>query len=404
MNNSKKNLRSLHIITSTINIPYFLVSILENARKYKEKNFKIFVIGDLKTPKEAKSYCEKLSKKYNSFVKYLSVSDQEKLLKKYPLLVKFIPKNDNVRKMIGNIICYLDQCKNVLMIDDDNYAIKDHNLIHHHSNTGFYQNKISSMSSDNKWPNIAIAMEEKNNIPFYPRGFPWSKRFLKNKIKKKIEINKKIAVTGGLVLGDPDIDSVSRLFWPINITKIKKNFLPNFAVGKNNYSPFNDQNTSISRDLIPIYYKPPAGGRNSDIWSSYFIEKILHSTKDNVVAFGEPLVNQIRNEHDYQKDYELEKDHIRANEIFVEVLIKQKIKFTNYLDTATSLCKKSLKEINKIKFKGDKKFDNPRHYQQITNTEKYKNFISDKKFIESYFKDYLQWLKIIKKYFGNTKV
>ena len=93
MINSKINSRSLHIITSTINIPYFLVSILENAKKYKEKNFKIYVIGDLKTPKEAKRYCEKLSKKYNNFVKYLSVTDQEKLLKEYPLLVKFIPKN-----------------------------------------------------------------------------------------------------------------------------------------------------------------------------------------------------------------------------------------------------------------------------------------------------------------------
>ena len=101
-----------------------------------------------------------------------------------------------------------------------------------------------------------------------------------------------------MVLGDPEIDSVSRLFWPINITKIKKNFLPNFAMAKNNYIPFNDQNTSISKDLIPIYYKPPAGGRNSDIWSSYFIDKILHSTHDNIFAFEKPLVNQRRNEHD----------------------------------------------------------------------------------------------------------
>ena len=60
MNSSKKNLHPLHIITSTINIPTFLVSILENAKKYKEKNFKIYVIGDLKTPKGARNYCEKL--------------------------------------------------------------------------------------------------------------------------------------------------------------------------------------------------------------------------------------------------------------------------------------------------------------------------------------------------------
>ena len=107
-----------------------------------------------------------------------------------------------------------------------------------------------------------------------------SKRFKNNKIKISKVSNKKIAVTGGLVLGDPDVDSVSRLFWPIRVTKIKKNFCLILLYQKNNYSPFNDQNTSISRDLIPIYYKPPAGGRNSDIWTSYFIEKILHSSKE----------------------------------------------------------------------------------------------------------------------------
>ena len=397
---SKKNSRNpLHIITSTINIPYFLETILKNAKKYNEKNFKIFVIGDLKTPQAAEKYCKGLSNKYNVFVKYLSVSDQEKLLKKYPKLIKFIPKNDNVRKMIGNIICYLDGCKNVLMIDDDNFAVEKHNLIYHHSKTGFMQNKITSIRTKNNWPNIAISMEEKLNIPFFPRGFPWSKRFKNNKIKISKVSNKKIAVTGGLVLGDPDVDSVSRLFWPIRVTKIKKIFLPNFALSKNNYSPFNDQNTSISRDLIPIYYKPPAGGRNSDIWTSYFIEKILHSSKKDVVAFGEPLVNQIRNAHDYQKDYELEKDHIRANEIFIKVLLKQNIKFTNYLNTAITLCIKCINEIKKTEYKSDNKLKNPRHYQMISDSEKYKNFYKDKKYILSYFQDYLKWLRIIEFYF-----
>ena len=397
---SSKSKKSLHIITSTINVPYFLDSILKNAKTYGEKNFKIYVIGDLKTPSQAGNYCSNLSKKYKAFVKYYSVKKQEELLKAYPLLTKFIPKNDNVRKMIGNIICYLDDCKNVLMIDDDNFAIKPHNLIYHHSKTGYSQKQIKTISANNNWPNITEVMHEKSNIPFYARGFPWSKRFKKDKLKTKIEKNKKIAVTGGLVLGDPDIDSVSRLFWPIRVTKIKKNFLPNFAISRENYSPFNDQNTSISRDLIPIYYKPPVGGRNSDIWTAYFIEKILHSTKNDIVAFGEPLVDQVRNAHDYQKDYELEKDHIRANEIFIDILLKQNIKFTNYLDTAILLCKKSLKELKKKKFVAKGAERNPRHYQMISSAEKYKNFISDKKFIQSYFEDYLRWLKIIKKYFG----
>ena len=38
---SKKFKDPLHIITSTINIPYFLETILKNAKKYNEKNFKM---------------------------------------------------------------------------------------------------------------------------------------------------------------------------------------------------------------------------------------------------------------------------------------------------------------------------------------------------------------------------
>ena len=95
--------------------------------------------------------------------------------------------------------------------------------------------------------------------------------------------------------------------------------MPNFAVIKNNYSPLM---IKIHQYQETLYLFTTNHQQEVEI----LIYGILISLKKyythlkNVTVFGEPLVNQIRNAHDYQKDYELEKDHIRANEIFIKVL------------------------------------------------------------------------------------
>ena len=84
---------------------------------------------------------------------------------------------------------------------------------------------------------------------------------------------------------------------------------------------------------------------------------------------------------------------------FLLKFLKQNIKFTNYLNTAITLCIKCINEIKKTEYKSDNKLKNPRHYQMISDSEKYKNFYKDKKYILSYFQDYLKWLRIIEFYF-----
>ena len=111
-------------------------------------------------------------------------------------------------------------------------------------------------------------MIESNRIPFYPRGYPWSKRFVNNSFIE-IKKNMKAIVNQGLVLGDPDIDSISRLFWPINVIAIDSHYLPHKALAQGTWTPFNDQNTAISKEIIPLYYKPISGLRNADIWTSF---------------------------------------------------------------------------------------------------------------------------------------
>ena len=63
----------------------------------------------------------------------------------------------------------------------------------------------------------------------------------------------------------------------------------------------NNQNTSTSRELTSVFFTPVAAGRNSDIWTSYIICKLVETSKD-VVAFGAPYVKQFRNPHNLWTD------------------------------------------------------------------------------------------------------
>ena len=44
---------------------------------------------------------------------------------------------------------------------------------------------------------------------------------MKNKLFEKKQNNKKIVAKCGFITGDPDIDAVTRLFWPVNVKSVK---------------------------------------------------------------------------------------------------------------------------------------------------------------------------------------
>lgn len=388
---------SIAVVTSTINIPYFLEDLAKNLKKFKVRKFKSYIIGDVKTPTNAFKYCKKLSFKFGYDFDYLSIKEQYRRLSNYKKLLHFLPKNNNVRKMIGTFLAYIEGYQKIIMIDDDNFPTNSNDFYKFHNKTSNIISSIASYKSNTNWFNLGYTMNEKKKIPFYPRGFPWSKRFLKDKILSKKILKKRIVVNSGLILGDPDVDAVSRLFWPLDVKSIKKKYLNQFSIYKNNYCPFNDQNTSIDRSIIPIYYKPPSVLRNADIWTSYLIEKVVHSTNNDIVTFGEPLVRQFRNLHDFRKDYQLEVIQNRSTDLLIDILINQKIKFEGYFNTTLTLVKKCLKEINK-RYKKKMKIQNSRHAHMLSSKEVINNYKENLEMIRNFFKEYLNWLMIMKNY------
>ena len=208
--------KRIAIITTTINIPLFLNGICNSIKKNKSLNtseLSIIVVGDKKTPSGAKIFCNNLKKKTGININYFDVKFQDNFFKKkYPKLYKIFPYNDAVRKLLGSIFLFDNLPDKVIYIDDDNYCSSKINFIDDFKIVG-EQYSGFAIDSKNRWPNIYNSFVEKNNIPLYPRGFPWKYRnndsFL---YKRKIIKKTKVVANCGFILGDPDIDAVSRLF------------------------------------------------------------------------------------------------------------------------------------------------------------------------------------------------
>lgn len=387
------------LITTTINIPNFLEDICFSIKKEKKtEKFIIIVIADKKTPIQAKNFCKNISKKYSIRIDYLDLNDQNKFFRKYSKIYKLFPVNDAVRKLLGSLYVWINFKKyidRIIFIDDDNYLNKKNKFLSFHEVT----NKVISSTafrSKSFWLNIYKYLVVEKNIPIYPRGYPWKHRGKEEIHYSKKFFNKKVIVNCGYITGDPDIDAVSRLFWPIKVIKSKiKRY---FFLQPGNFTPFNDQNTSISKDYIILYYKPVIAGRNSDIWTSYVICKMAE-VYGEIVSYGEPSLKQIRNEHDYWKDYNFEVEHNIATDYFAELLKKVKIKKqkTKIL-TMLIICEKMIDLCNKESILKKRSKGNDKHYQGISGNEKDIRKVKCLKFIKSYFQEYKIWLKNITSY------
>lgn len=370
------------IVTTTINVPTFLkdIAFLKDINE-ENYNINVIVIGDVKTPKQAKPFCESLG------FRYLSIADQKKVIPKE--LLDLIPYNTGSRKMIGTYLAYQEGADTVIMMDDDNFPL-DGEFIKRHRIVGAAVENC--MESESGWFNTGFTVLEKNNMPFYPRGFPWSERFTKPDLSAR-STRRKVVVNQGLVLGDPDIDAVSRLFWPIEVTAMRPQFEPTYALAPGTWTSFNDQNTALAREIIPLYFKPPSGGRNADIWAGYIVQRLTQHMGD-VVAFGEPLVRHDRNPHDLREDYELEKLNNYATEHFVNILRGVKLTQNSYLEALGELIDGCLS--SPTYFGGSLKKKTIRHSQFPSPQKNRKRDEAGMELITSFFTEYKAWYNFMK--------
>ena len=292
------------IVTTTINVPVVLEKYAKNAEFYQHSDLSFVVIGDKKTPPEARTFCDnKLVRHFSC--SYLDIEDQRTYLERYPALWNHLPFNSIQRRNVGFLKAWDDGAQVIITIDDDNWML-NHDFLRLHGVVG-QTPALPAFETSTSWFNVCSTLEEASGTLFYHRGFPRGERWRENEtFTSMATITRKVAVNAGLWLDDPDIDAMTRLERPISVRGMRASAPARFVLQPGTWSPFNSQNTALMRDVIPAYFLSPYIGRYDDIWPSYVVVRIAEHLGD-VIAFGEPLLRQKRNEHNLWQDLDNER-------------------------------------------------------------------------------------------------
>lgn len=285
-----------YIVCTTINQPTPAIE------KYDGLvGWKLIVVGDQKTPEPYKLK--------NGI--YLSPRDQEKISQPLSDLIGW---NCIQRRNLGMLFAFNSGADLVATVDDDNIPLenwgteilidKPITLKEYHVNECVFD-PIGATSYTHLWH----------------RGFPLeliSDRSYE-KHKESIIVPK---IQADFWNGDPDIDAFCRLEHK-PVCKFKDS---DFPFTSNKLSPFNSQNTFLSRDIASDYFLFPHVGRMDDIWASYYVQSL-----GNRVIYNRASVFQDRNEHNLIEDLRREYLGYENNLALVKDLISNPESIRNYL-------------------------------------------------------------------------
>jgi len=285
------------------------------------EDYRVIVVGDKKTPSDWN--CEG--------VDYLSVEDQRKLSNK---LVKVLPYNHYCRKMLGYLLAIKGGAESIIDTDDDNFP---------NDNWGFPAFEHSYDCIDGRLGFVNVyQLFTKQKI--WARGLPLNLINTWFELEKKVTIeNCKVGVWQGLADEDPDVDSIYRL-----TSDARCNFdnREPVVLGKGTISPFNTQNTIISKEVFPLLYLPTTVSfRFTDILRGLVAQPIMW-LYDFQLGFITSTVFQERNYHDYMSDFISEipmfKNCTRIIDIVSDSISKSQNMETNLLNAYTSLHKNKI--------------------------------------------------------------
>jgi hypothetical protein len=297
------------------------------------------IIPDEKTPQSIWTSANFLKRRGIDVV-CPTLQEQEQYLKKFGKIFNIIPYNSDNRRNIGFLISYENGNDILVSIDDDNYPVKDVSYFKEHYRVLTRDLKSAkSLDCSNGWYNICemLTLDEKN---IYPRGYPYYARHRKIKIKSTVSKGS-AHINAGLWLDSPDVDAMTYLSKP---TKARSFNGTSFFLASKTWSPLNTQNTALLREVIPAYYFVRMGypvmglniDRYGDIFSGYFALKCAKHLGHNI-RFGSPVVEHVRNSHNYLKDLAKEIMCILVLEDFLPWLVEIKLDGSTYKEAYLSL-------------------------------------------------------------------
>lgn len=328
----------VHIVATTIWLPKFLESYLDNFQRFgRLDDVRFWVVGDRKSPPETADYVASI-RRQGLRVEYMDPNAQESWLARFPDLASIIPWNSDNRRNVGFLRALEEGCQTLVSIDDDNYALPWSNFYEGHAHVG-EPTRVEVIASESGWYNICNELVLQPQVEIVARGFPYDQRG-KPFCSKGIGTVRTIA-NAGLWLGSPDVDAATRLALPVEATSAR---LRSIALEPGTWSPVNTQNTSLNRRAIPAYYYvrmlvdlPGAKlDRYGDIWSGYFLLRCAQHLGD-VVTLGLPVVRHDRNTHDFLADLRAEIWGMMITPKLTQVLRSLPLTGQDYSEAALSL-------------------------------------------------------------------
>ena len=268
----------------------------EAVKRFSElEDYSLVVVGDLKSPEEYEL----------PEAKFLSVNLQKKLGFR---LSDLLPFNHYCRKNLGYLYAAKNNADYIIDTDDDNIPYKD---------GGFPDFKGNFLQAGLKpgFVNIYKYFTKQN---IWPRGYPLRLLAPEQNVDFPENLptaNVKIGFWQGLADEDPDVDAIYRLLYNTPCTFEKK---PPLTLKKGVISPFNSQNTACIKELFPLLYLPSTVSfRFTDILRSFIAQPVMWMY-DYHLGFTSASVKQLRNVHDYMKDFESEIPVYLNTELVVE--------------------------------------------------------------------------------------
>lgn len=255
------------IVTTTINGRTEAIDRFDSLTEWT-----LIVVGDRRTPQGYRLR--------NGI--YLSPDEQSRFA---PELSELIGWNSIQRRNIGFLLALESGADVVATVDDDNipYDSWGKNIF-----VG-QEIEVTSYEASNGCFDPVGATEHAH---LWHRGYPiqlLSSRDYAHSARKRVRVD----VQADFWDGDPDIDAICRLEHAPDVV-----FSPaSFPMASNAVSPFNSQNTFLSREALQHYFVLPHVGRMDDIWASYHLQALGFN-----VVYGPATVRQDRNAQDLTRN------------------------------------------------------------------------------------------------------
>jgi STELLO glycosyltransferases len=290
------------------------------------KDWCLVIVADTRTPTEG--YLQLASDNGDGRIVFLSVQDQEDM-GHYSPFVKRIPFKSFARKNIGYLFAIRHGAHAIFDFDDDNVLKEAAFSSSPHTPLVLLRDGDKNIRDDNTWivrtvkphKNDFAVPPSFNPLPYmnpsavdiWPRGFPLQDVVLFSSFKTETALESipfsRIAIVQSTCDHDPDVDAIYRLTRPLPVTfDDAPATATRLLVPPGRYSPYNAQATTHMYNAFWGLLLPyTVVGRVTDIWRSYFTQRILQDL-GLVVIYSPPLVVHNRSTHDYTADLQAEQD------------------------------------------------------------------------------------------------